>query len=292
MFGALSEKEYSISRSFTLVGVLESDLIHFQKTLLPKLLFFHFVSKLFLKKTVYDIDDQPHNIFVALLMICNVLMANVLTVDTKERKRYWQRIFFWKRVVVIPDVLDVADLEMGESFCRRTVRLQKIDLVWIGHPLNIVSITKLLESDSVGKLFNLTVITAKDSIEGLSKKYSNIIFLPWSKDILFQRNRQFDCMVLNHFGGEVSAMKSDNKMALAVNAGIVPIVSNTPSYSRLAKKLGYDKFVFDRIENIPEILASANASDFNRLLSARAIVQSMYGPAVVAKEFVSKIVAK
>lgn len=262
--------------------------MHFQKTLLPQFTLVHLICKIFGKKTVYDIDDQPHNAIVAVLMFTNAFLCDVLTVDTNEREKYWASFFSWKKVVVIPDVLDVGELKLLESPSRSRDKSKKASLVWIGHPLNVSSIESLLQIDHSDR-YALTVITAKEHLIALKMKHPNVSFVPWEKDILFNRDMRFDFMILNHQGGEVAEMKSDNKMALAIAAGIMPIVSDTPSYRRLARNLGYEKFIFGSIEDVIQIVESATEGDFDTLQSAKLAVVRKYAPEVVAKQFLEHV---
>lgn len=222
---------------------LKGDLIHVQKIITVKSLLWLLVYRLFGKKIVYDIDDQPYSpkSFAAYYLSC--LLATKITVDTEIRKKFWTQYFSACKICVIPDVADYKGENM-KCQTRDTQLVDKKGMVWIGSSSNIDSLSSLIPS--LSKLgLSLTVVTNLAEISDFMRSNVGIKFVQWNSNVLYEGGLNAKYMILNHFFDENSNYKSNNKMILSLMTGFIPIASSTPEYEKLAKKLGLDQFLFD-----------------------------------------------
>lgn len=95
--------------------------------------------------------------------------------------------------------------------------------------------------------------------------------------------------LLNHSFDEASQFKCENKMVLSIAIGLIPIVSRTPAYETLAKKLNADCLVFDNLSEVFDIVESLDPVWINNFrLRAKAYVLEYYSNENVFSIFSSK----
>ena len=249
LFNLGKEFGLEILRPSRFIEALDCDVIHIQKILSLKIIINIILFRIFRKVVIFDIDDQPGKkikSFLGCLLI--MYLASVITVDTESRKIFWNKYLFFKKIVVINDVADTNDVHL--KFNLRIYDTEKIKFFWLGHKSNIASIEKFIEILKINKKYQLTICTNENEIPNLFDKYPHVRFLAWNKDIVFDNTIEAQFMILNHNFDLSSILKSDNKMILAILAGFIPIVSRTPSYSKLASELNSSYLVFDSFDEV------------------------------------------
>ena len=289
-FQAADKSSYQVNRVLTYQSFVGSDVIHFQKTLNPFQFFLNIFGRLLGKVTVFDVDDQPHNIFVACAMNMNVLISKLIVVDTEERRAYWVSRYPFKKVIVIPDVCDGVATSLPQISYPRVG--EELSVVWIGHPTNIWSIESLLkyfQSSSEGLKLKLTVISNLSELSSFMQLYEKTNFVEWRENILLEDCDKYHFMILNHDFDDASRMKSDNKMVLSFMAGIMPIVSATPSYKRLAAAVNLEKIVFDDLTDVFEIVRKLDIEDFSKIADVRNWVLNKYSNANFFKSLMLEV---
>ena len=85
-------KNFQVCRELNFKNLIKNDILHIQKKLNLKILFFIIISKLLNKIIIFDLDDQPEsfreNIFgirrnlIHFLFIVVGKFSNIITVDT------------------------------------------------------------------------------------------------------------------------------------------------------------------------------------------------------------------
>ena len=289
LFSLGEEFGLKILRPTRLIEALECDVIHIQKILSLKIIIAIILYRLHRKLVIFDIDDQPGKkikSFLGCLLI--MYLASVITVDSEYRKIFWDKYLFYKKIIVINDVADTNDMQ--PTFKIRKYNFDKINFIWIGHKSNIASIEKFIELLKIKKNFQLIICTNDSEIPNLIDKYPHINFLGWNKEIMFDNSIEAQFMILNHNFDHSSNLKSDNKMVLAVLAGFIPIVSRTPSYSKLASELDANYLVFDsfyEVFHLSEIISQGKIELFNK--DNLNFIIANYSRKAVLSKFISQI---
>lgn len=229
----------------------QSDVIHIQKIYSWHTLKWIIKFRLQKKQVIFDICDQINrrSEFPRVLLIA--LFSSVMTVDNQSRKNYWHKIFPFKKIVVIPDVADTKDV-----YIQNIPYQQKSDtnsFFWIGNSSNFKSIKKFSDFVQANSEYKLAVAMDIKDKNLLSKNYPHITFYNWHPEVAFESDINAKFMVLNHAIDKNSSIKSENKMVLALIAGYIPIVSNTPAYVNLAKKIGAEFLIFNNLDEVPKI---------------------------------------
>lgn len=271
--------------------ILESDCLHIQKIFNLKLFLLAVLFRLLGRKVIFDFDDQQYGMRNFIYMILHIWIATYVTTDTEPRKIYWEKFcFIRKRIVVIPDAIDKPLMHIYQPIKCEANDLNR-NIIWIGSESTFGSILPLVKFLKDCRKYKLTVITGGANIENLSKIYPWIKFLKWKMDILFDEEYEGSFMVLNHDVDENTArLKSDNKMVLAIAAGLIPVVSRTFSYERLASRLSAINLVYDDILDSIPIIESINinwASSF--LKEARDYIDEIYSSEVVFRKLLKTI---
>lgn len=256
LFDFQKEAELSVERELPLLQSLRSNVLHLQKCYLPKYLLQAMLFRILGKAVVFDIDDQAVQLKHRIALIAMFHVSSFVTTDTPEREEFICNYVNRKKVVVLKDIVDV---EPGRSELTVPKGLNKANgLLWIGHRDNFPSILPVINSDLTKRGFRFIVVTKITENDELAKAHPTVEFMQWERDITLDREIGARYMVLNHDStADANAKyKSENKMVLSIVSGLIPIVSRTPSYLRLAQMLDAERLVFDEVEEIPGILAS------------------------------------
>ena len=287
LFKSASKFDLTVIRNSNLRALIRSDCLHIQKKTGYKIFLISLAFRITGRKVIYDFDDHYYGKRNLLWMIVHMLVASKITTDTDARKLYWQKILPFKSIEVLPDIIDV---EKGIDFPAliRTENIWKYKLVWIGSESTVGSIYQLIMDLKDNPIFELTIITHESSIIKIAELYPWVKTKKWNKSIIFENEYRLNMMVLNHNVTEnTSILKSENKMVLAIAAGVIPIVSNTPAYMSLAKNLDAENLVFNDLSEIYDIINSLSIdwveSFFQR---ARTYIQLNYESEVVLKKFI------
>jgi hypothetical protein len=197
------------------------------------------------------------------LFILYIFIATNVTVDTEERAAFWRKlIFFKKRIIVLPDVIDVDPNKPFPKVNPSIINYKNI--FWLGDQANFVSIEQLVFKLEFIKDIKLTVATNPKAVYFFQAQYPWVDFIPWEKDILFSKKDFIgSLMVLNHGINEAAYMKSENKMLLAIVAGLIPLVSSSPAYKELAKKLHVSNLVYKDDSHLLVLIRKIHKTKFD-----------------------------
>lgn len=251
LFSEAKKFNINVSRPLHFKEAIHSDVIHIQKIYSYRALFWIVIYRALSKKVIFDIDDQINKRKEVLPVFLIVLFSSALTVDSEDRKKYWQNFFFFKKIEIIYDVADKKEVNLKPiNFTKNN---DKHIFFWIGNTNNFKSLDPFVSYLEEQKRYQLLAVIHKNNINYMSQKYPNVNFLPWHDGIAFSKKVSSRFMVLNHGCDKNSMMKSDNKMVLAILAGFVPIVSNTTSYAKLAKAIDAEYLVFNDLIDVIDI---------------------------------------
>jgi len=291
LFSFAKEFGLNVSRPSRYRDALSFDVVHIQKILSYKLIFWMIVFQVFGLRVVYDIDDQPggRKAFLGYLVV--LFLSSVITVDSEARKNYWKKFLFFKKIVVINDIADSNDVHLRVK--ERGDLLDAHVFFWIGHADNVRSLEGFIEFLKNSTNHKLIISTEKEAITSLKNRYPFIKFVPWFDGVAYDDCIEASFMILNHNFDQASLLKSENKMVLAILAGFIPIASRTPSYEKLAKSLDADFLLFDNIEDVAGIATKLVEADlrgfFKRSLD---FINLNYSRNAVLSNFVTKVLCR
>ena len=196
------------------------------------------------KIIIFDICDHPIKIKHQIGFFLMANLASLVSFDTNKRLFYYRKKIFNKKKLFV--ISDPYDYEPNKKILliKKKYNLKK-NFLWFGNYENLNSIKDFINIINNNNKYNLYIVS---SCRKKIKK--NIIYLNWKKNFIFNISKKIDYSVLSHKFDEQSICKSENKMILSILAGIVPIVSNTPAYSILAKKLKAKNLIFNSVHEI------------------------------------------
>ncbi|QFZ91510.2 hypothetical protein [Synechococcus elongatus] len=137
-------------------------------------------------------------------------------------------------------------------------------LSWIGYPESfnkgMTHLMPVIQSCvEQNYIKGLKIITT-----GINQKLPEWIkYTPYKTNDVASLLSESSLGILSHFQYDLhinSQIKTDNKALLFLALGIVPIVSNTPSYSRLYKTLGLDRFLFNGPKDLFHLIARISSA--------------------------------
>ena len=287
LFQDAPRHKIEILRNLSFKAVGSCDAIHLQKVLTYQMLIWLPVWRLNRLKIIYDIDDQPGSLKAKLGFMVAIFFSNFLTVDTDGRRTYWKKLFPWKKIIVVPDVMDKKE---GTSIVYpRIYSDSSTNFFWIGHQDNISSIQKF-----VPKLYSLNArLILCTNVQTLDKELFKewpVDLLQWEEEITFSSHNLGSFMILSHDQDKSALFKSNNKMVLAILSGLIPIVSNTPEYKDLAKLLGLEFLIYNHIDEIESIIRHCSSIDWKKTLQdCQAQLQQTYSSKAVFQQFLNQI---
>ena len=237
--------------------------IHLQQVFKPRYILLVIYARIMGKLVIYDIVDQAYQIKHLIALFMMVFFSNAVVVDTNLRKNYLYKGSRKKNIFVIPDALDLIpfrrkqflqslaplDIENKNvlpSSIRNLSAYGKSIIIWVGHLDNFSSFQILIDADDRLFKYEIIVITDISFPSKVKLNHPNYTIKQWHlnwKADLKTSNKYY--MLLNH-NDKNSIYKSENKMVTAIYNFIIPIVSDTPSYSSLAKKLDAEFLVFKK----------------------------------------------
>lgn len=291
LFNCAKDSGLNVSRPSRYRDALSCDVVHIQKLLTYRLLFWVLIYRIFGLTVVFDIDDNPGGLKSSLGYLAVMSLSSIITVDSDARRAYLRKFLFFKKIVVINDIADTKDFDLRIREPRKST--DGSGFFWIGHSSNLPSIEGLMQVFKTSPHHRLIVSIEKEAIAPLEKRYPSIRFMPWFDGIAFDTRIDARFMVLNHDFNRASLLKSDNKMVLAILAGFVPIVSRTPAYETLAKSLHADFLLFDDIEEVTSIAAKLAETDF-QIFFERALdfINLNYSRKAVLSDFDTKVLRR
>jgi len=264
LFRCIEKYDVAITRDFNCGNIIQSNILHVQKVIKIKYLLCAMLFRLLGRKVVFDIDDQPSGFrlgryYIGRLLIWSafafmMMISSHVTTDTPERRKYWDR-FGFKNIFVIPDAIDI-DPELSFPSIEGFQGQWESKLLWVGHAANLNSIIDLVDLMGTNTRMKMVLITNVGAINKIKHGWPWVESITWQKDITLSEEFRLSAMILNHGLDQDSKLKSENKMVLAIASGIIPIVSRTPAYSRLAKAIHAERLLYDDVKDVPAILSA------------------------------------
>ena len=285
LFDYINNKNIKIYRNINFIKLFSCKIIHFHMRYKPSDILKVIILRFFKKKIIFDIDDIPINFLYNFFFILMINFSSKVTCDNYTRRDYLKNFSLVKsKFIVIRDVIDINPLEYNKIYIRKFHHNNSF--FWTGHQDNYHSIERFVKLLEGKKNYNINIVT---NINFLIKKINldNVIYTQWKKDLLFKTNINCDYAILNHSLSKIDRLKSENKMVLAIAAGMIPIVSNTPSYVNLSKKLNCEKLIFNDFEEIFNIVESLdNQWKEEFILRAQKFILKEYTNQVIFKKFI------
>ncbi len=186
---------------------------------------------------------------------------------------------FYKPVYYIPEGIDPiarTDAQQPPSFAIK----QSSRLLWFGYSESfnkgMASLIPVLKLHlAAGDITDFALIVN----EAEFKNQFNFRTIPYSNDSFQEEARGFDYCILSHFSLDLalnSYIKSPNKLITALMAGLIPIASDTPSYSAILREFGLEKFLFDSPEQLDRILRNLDPIKDSRAIIDSGVIEVLW----------------
>ncbi|CAN6134409.1 GT4_WbuB-like domain containing protein [Methylophilaceae bacterium] len=287
MFYASEKFGVKVFRNLKLWQSINCNYLHLQSCYKPKYLFQAIFFRLLLKKIVFDVSDIPKNKIHFIFFWGVAKVANSVTVPLETTRLFLGQYLNVNKIHVIPDVIDVCPEKLKQLNCLH--RRPSKTFFWTGHPGNLDSIEGFIQDKRLREQYQLIVITKLNDIQKFIDNYPWVTFLEWDVDSVLNCEVEMCYALLNHSFDEASQFKCENKMVLSIAIGLIPIVSRTPAYEALAKKLNADCLIFDNLSDVFDIVESLDLVWINNFkLRAKSFVLEYYSNENIFSIFTSK----
>jgi hypothetical protein len=107
----------------------------------------------------------------------------------------------------------------------------------------------------------------------------NFRTIPFRNDSFQEEASAFDYCILSHFSLDLSLnsyIKSPNKLVTSLMTGLIPIASDTPSYSALLREFGLERFLFDSPAQLDKVLRSLDPLKDSQAVIDSGIVDTLW----------------
>lgn len=250
LFEEVNPNAIKVFRDLSFISSLSCDCLHIQSLYTPTFLFRALIFRILGKKVFFDIVDKATKAKHKIAIFTMLQIATHVTVSTEIIKLFYEKQVIKKKVYLIEDILDVTP-SRKRKFLNRVTNSNK-DILWMGHKDNILSIEPLFKVHSQKNTRTFTVISNLRNKDKWEERYPSINFIDWQIDIMYRRDISGSYTILNHDSsyGFDARYKSENKMILALATGLIPFVSKTPSYQKVAEDIEAEELIFQNIEDI------------------------------------------
>jgi hypothetical protein len=240
-------------------SVEEIDVLYIQKCFIPTVGEIARHCRAAGKKIIFDLDDPPEIVTEydnSKTLATYLSAADHITTDTPERAKHFQEIYNLPRPLeIIPDCIDISDeSQMAREWSQPAAHRGRVSAVWFGNADNFHSIQDAFIELSRMDGLDLYVVSSGALGQWIEQNKLPYHFIPWSLDFWERYRGAFDICLLSHFGSDISMSKGENKMVTALANGVLPIVSRTPAYERLADRIKLSDHVFDTTRELVEIV--------------------------------------
>jgi len=225
---------------------VESDVLIIQKRIDNQTVNY---AKAFEGLKIFDFDDPVHDKSLFRTMMESI---DLVTTDTLGRKEHFDSLGTGKKCIVIEDCLDYGIVDLLDT------PDVKNKIAWFGNYPNVSSITWALD-EIVRNGFQLDLITDAKAIN----TPPTIKKTQWGLDTFVNDLRQSNLCILSHRGSD-SGVKSNNKMIVAIAAGVPCVVDSSRSYQELAKEFNLDEYIVNDNKSLKNALQSLNDIDIRR----------------------------
>jgi len=118
---------------------------------------------------------------------------------------------------------------------------------------------------------------------------------PYKPHLFRSMARRYDYAILSHFALDLhvnTLIKSPNKAITALVAGVIPLVTDTPNYGELFRRLGLERFLFSSPSELNRLLGTLNPREDMELIARNKVLEKLrlwYSDAAIFREFQSVI---
>jgi hypothetical protein len=251
-------------------------------------------------RVIYDLDDfgpglewlriDP-NVEREMLSV-----VDTLVVDTDERLAFCAASEIYKDIalkVVIPNCLDYFPW-LSRPIEKRPIRGgSKPKVVWFGNAINFEPASRYLaQAVGAGAVECVDVFTNQNLISDFKLQFPGMAFYGWGLESFPRVLGNYDCSVLIHDAKIEGQLKNNNKMLVSLAAGVIPFVSDTPSYRRTAGEIGCPELVVSSApELIDRLLSSSSMSSFRSAIASPQVREYLnrVSPQVIAQKLINFI---
>jgi len=289
LFDYLFDNNIKIFRNVGLLKSLSCKIIHFHMKYKPSDLIKLIIYRIFKKIVIFDVDDNPIFFKHKFFFIIMLNLASRISVDTKVRMLYLKKYTLNKKKIFV--LRDIIDLEPNQfNKIKKKIFIDNSSFFWIGNRENYPSIHEFVQKVKKKPEIKLTIIANLDNQNSLDIKFSNIKFYNWRKNIAFDESNFCTYAIFNHTLNYNDNFKSENKMVLAIAAGMIPLVSDSPSYSYLAKKLDAEILIYNNFNDVFGIIKKIDLqwkSEF--IYRAQKYIIAEYSNKVIFKKLIQEL---
>jgi hypothetical protein len=240
---------------------------------------------------VYDADDLGTALwwFIAPRTLYRLLpLVDVITTDTLLHAEALRRDLGFEPVEVVPDAVDYYPIAPVRPALPPETPLR---IIWFGDANNFPLFTRYAKALRTVPRCEVIVVINANAIGGLTRRFPEISFVPWSRDTFPIILQGAAVSLLTHDGTEVDRAKSNNRMITSITWGVPSVASRTPEYERTARECGVANAIFwdesDCIAAIERLRGVAARREY--LDVAQPQVWRRYSPAAVAQRFLDVV---
>lgn len=247
---------------------------------------------------VFDIDDWGSALDWVKAdpeLLANFLaLCSAVSVDTEVRAEVFAKDEVYRAVPefwVIPDPIDYVEGEI-ESPVTSMAGEHPLSGCWFGNAPNLAPAVPYIQAAlQSGSVSSFSVITNAQFVPQLQQLWPMLSLEAWQLETFAQRLRAHDFCLLIHDSGVEGVQKSNNKMLAALAQGVVPLVSNTPAYADLARRIGLPELVLNSPEDLVDSLRADSMRTLRDGVQGEACRNALraFMPAVVASQFLERV---
>lgn len=184
-----------------------------------------------------------------------------------------------KPVYLFPEAFDQAAAELPHSLTFKPQNSSTRRVCWFGYS---TSFDKGMASliPVIRKALLSTKIDCFDAVLDQDRFVNNfgVITKPYSHTAFSRIAADYDYVVLSHFSLDLdinSIIKSPNKAISSLIAGMIPLASDTPSYGKLFRELGLERFLFSSPYELSALFDRLNPTEDLQLIRKLGVVESL-----------------
>lgn len=248
-------------------------------------------------RVVFDIDDWGSALdwvkadpamFAQFLAV-----TDAVSVDTDVRAEVFRKDPAYAAVPqfwVVPDPIDYID-DVAAQLPQQRIGDAPLAGCWFGNAPNARPAVPYMQAAlQSGRVQRFSVITNAEYLPQLQQAWPMLALEAWQLETFASRLRDHDFCLLIHDSTIEGVQKSNNKMLAALGQGVVPLVSNTPAYAELARRIGVPDLVLDTPDDLVKRLEPARLQAMAEAIRAEPCRRALrdYLPATIAGRFLDK----
>jgi hypothetical protein len=269
LFRSNAWKDHEVVFNPSVFSINSFHWLHIQKMYAPRYVLLALYARIMGKFVVFDLDDESTKLTHRIAIYIMFKLSNIVATDSELKQQYFIKKYKQKNITVIPEPMDVEEQNVSAKKISRFednsfIKKRKSVIMWVGNVGNFNSFKSLIESDKRFFDYEIIIVTDISTPSNVELNHPNYKIKQWSiswvEDIDFNIRYY---MLLNHNDKSNinSSKKNENKMVMAIYNQIIPIVSDTFFYSKLAKNLNAEYLVFNENKNPYDLINDLEAKD-------------------------------